>query len=240
MTKEPQAIIALTELGIMLRKIEQPNSAASTLGEALRLSPNNVEARVQMALLRAERGEFEPAISTIQAVMEDDPLSAEHYNDLAAIEWRRGAADKAMLALEKALDVNPQYAQAHRSLGELRQEKTELRAALAAYDRSIELDAASARAWYKRGTVLEALGSAAWIDSMRRAIELGGLQENARMTMFVLLFKAAIGQHQQGRVSEAAPLFELANCLDVDSLELDPRTVREFDYFFAQTMQLLC
>ncbi len=85
--------------------------------------PDDTEAMLEMAQIKAAAGDAAGAEALFKAVAEKDPENADklYYNVGATIMNRENLTkadrERAVVAFEKALEINPKYAKAHLQLG---------------------------------------------------------------------------------------------------------------------------
>jgi tetratricopeptide (TPR) repeat protein len=120
----------------------------AAISEALKLEPDNQDARVRKAELLVDTGfrdkdeaKLAEARSTIDALLKDNPTHADALLVRAKIDMAEGKAKESVGSLHAALEARPDWPQAHFLLGSalaLQGDKTAARSELA---RAIELDA---------------------------------------------------------------------------------------------------
>jgi len=154
------AIAAMNQgLGHLERFDYQP--ASLSFQEAARLSPQWVDARINLAIAelnRREKKHHDRAAKICRVVLGDHPDHPHANFVLGVILWLAGFTEEAVPFLEKVVEVDPADASGWYILGRAYQDLREQEKALAAYDRAIELDPHLASAHKNRADRLSRLG----------------------------------------------------------------------------------
>jgi Flp pilus assembly protein TadD len=109
----------------------QRPQAVEQVEQALARSPDDLQLRFALGVMRMELGERAQAQSIFTRLTQDFPDLADPYNNLAVLHAAAGDLDDARTALEQALRLQPEHAQAQENLGDVL-----LRLALRAYQRA--------------------------------------------------------------------------------------------------------
>jgi Flp pilus assembly protein TadD len=105
--------------------------AVEQVEQALTRTPDDLQLRFALGVMRMELGERDKARGIFTRLTQDFPDLADPYNNLAVLHAAAGELDEAQVALEQALRLQPEHAQAQENLGDVL-----LRLALRAYQRS--------------------------------------------------------------------------------------------------------
>jgi Flp pilus assembly protein TadD len=109
----------------------QKTQAVEQVEQALTRTPDDLQLRFALGVMRMELGEREKARAIFTRLTQDFPDLADPYNNLAVLHAAAGELDEAQAALEQALRLQPEHAQAQENLGDVL-----LRLALRAYQRA--------------------------------------------------------------------------------------------------------
>lgn len=105
--------------------------AVQILERALQQTPNDLDLRFALGVMRMELGERSKAREIFGALTQDYPDLADPYNNLAVLLAADGDLEAARAALEHAVRLQPAHAQALENLGDVL-----LRLALRSYERA--------------------------------------------------------------------------------------------------------
>ncbi len=109
----------------------QKTQAAEQVEQALTRSPDDLQLRFALGVMRMELGDRAKAVALFTRLTQDFPDLADPYNNLAVLHAAAGDLDEAQAALQQALRLQPDHAQAQENLGDVL-----LRLALRAYQRA--------------------------------------------------------------------------------------------------------
>jgi Flp pilus assembly protein TadD len=98
-----------------------------TIGHALEIDPNNVDARYVYALLPMALGRLPEATTQIQHAALLDPLSAQVHSTFGRILYRARRLDEAVQRVNRAIDLEPRNAVAYARLGDVYDQVGKLR-----------------------------------------------------------------------------------------------------------------
>ena len=112
---------------------EDLQAAAEALEDLLRLVPEDTQALLGRALLKAGEGDCEEAVRCCRKVLAKEPLCAEAHYLLALVHEARGNESAAMSHLEKSFYLDRHFAAASFRLGCLLERLGRIEAASAAY-----------------------------------------------------------------------------------------------------------
>jgi TolB-like protein/Tfp pilus assembly protein PilF len=120
-------------------------SAEATIGHALEIDPNNLDARYVYALLLMALGRLPEATTQIQHAALLDPLSAQVHSTFGRILYRARRFDEAVQRLNRAIDLEPRNAVAYARLGDVYDQMGKYDEALEAYEQERTLGNPSRR-----------------------------------------------------------------------------------------------
>lgn len=120
-------------------------SAEATIGHALEIDPNNLDARYIYALLLMALGRLPEATTQIQHAALLDPLSAQVHSTFGRILYRARRFDEAVQRLNRAIDLEPRNAVAYARLGDVYDQMGKYDEALEAYEQERTLGNPSRR-----------------------------------------------------------------------------------------------
>ncbi|WP_422015885.1 tetratricopeptide repeat protein [Roseateles sp.] len=109
----------------------QKTQAVDQIEQALTRTPDDLQLRFALGVMRMELGERAKALDLFTRLTQDFPDLADPYNNLAVLHAAAGELDEARVALDQALRLQPEHAQAQENLGDVL-----LRLALRAYQRA--------------------------------------------------------------------------------------------------------
>jgi len=112
----------------------QKTQAVEQIEQALARSPDDLQLRFALGVMRMELGERAKALTLFTRLTQDFPDLADPYNNLAVLHAAAGELDEAKAALEQALRLQPEHAQAQENLGDVL-----MRLALRAYQKAQKL-----------------------------------------------------------------------------------------------------
>ena len=109
----------------------QKTQAVEQVEQALARSPDDLQLRFALGVMRMELGDRAKSLSIFTRLTQDFPDLADPYNNLAVLHAAAGDLDAAKASLEQALRLQPDHAQAQENLGDVL-----IRLALRAYQHS--------------------------------------------------------------------------------------------------------
>ncbi|MGA3189131.1 MAG: tetratricopeptide repeat protein [Bryobacteraceae bacterium] len=113
----PESEPALMRLASCLATLRQFSRTETTLKQALKLTPADAAAWVQLGL--AQLGQGKTPIAAWEQAKQADPDMVESANLLGAMLFENGDAARAEITLREAILVQPNFAPAHNNLGNL-------------------------------------------------------------------------------------------------------------------------
>jgi len=127
LTKAPPTAQALTFLGVCFAKTGKPDAASRRFNEAIKLDPNYIPARYNLAVLLLEHGQFESAANLLRQIHQHPsaPRDTGAYlalacNNLAVMAARQRDFPRAEKLLREALAVAPQSPEPAQNLAALK------------------------------------------------------------------------------------------------------------------------
>lgn len=97
----------------------QKSQAVEQVEQALQRTPDELQLRFALGVMRMELGDRAQAVSIFTRLTQDFPDLADPYNNLAVLHAATGELDEAKAALEQALRLQPDHAQAQENLGDV-------------------------------------------------------------------------------------------------------------------------
>jgi tetratricopeptide (TPR) repeat protein len=150
----PRSALAYNNLGWVLARQGQLDTAMAYYTEALRLKPAMYEAHANLGDALATQGKLEEAIAHYTVVLQLKPAWAEVHNNLGAALLRQGQIDQAIEHYTQALRLKPGWALATNNLGEAMVRQGKLNQAIAWFSQAVQEKPALPEAPYNLGGVL--------------------------------------------------------------------------------------
>lgn len=97
----------------------QKTQAVEQIETALKRTPDDLQLRFALGVMRMELGERAKAKEIFTRLTQDFPDLADPYNNLAVLYAAGGELDEAKASLEQALRLQPEHAQAQENLGDV-------------------------------------------------------------------------------------------------------------------------
>ena len=97
----------------------QRTQAVELVEQSLARSPDDLQLRFALGVMRMELGEPAKARTIFTRLTQDFPDLADPFNNLAVLHAAAGDLDAAQAALEQALRLQPEHAQAQENLGDV-------------------------------------------------------------------------------------------------------------------------
>ncbi|MDE0456248.1 MAG: tetratricopeptide repeat protein, partial [Chromatiales bacterium] len=140
--QEPGSAFARVALGEVLRRMDEYETVAAVLEEALALAPSRPVARDAHRALGEvfeKQGRFEAAARHWRGALDIHPLDATALERLAGLRLRQARYEAALPLYRRLVEATPFVAQAHLDLGEALYRTGRLHEALLALDRALAL-----------------------------------------------------------------------------------------------------
>lgn len=103
--------------GLAQHLLQRPEAAAASFGEAVRILPIYVQARLELGGVLLALGRWVEAESHLRTALAQRPDSAEAHHHLALVLAQQGRAAEAEACFKEALGHNPDLAVAHHNYG---------------------------------------------------------------------------------------------------------------------------
>ena len=116
LTKSPQNLYALSNLGVVYLRTGKFRSAESTLKKALTISSNDEFLRTTLGIVYYRQSKFDDALAELSQAVEINPKSATARNYLGITASQKGRPQEAEKEILQAIANNPDYADAHFNL----------------------------------------------------------------------------------------------------------------------------
>jgi Flp pilus assembly protein TadD len=116
LTKDPNNLYSLSNLGVVLFRNGKLKAAELTLKKAIALAPRDEFTHTTLGIVYYQQNKFDDALSELTKSLAINPKSATAHNYLGITASQKGwqeAAEKEML---EAIADNPEYADAHFNL----------------------------------------------------------------------------------------------------------------------------
>lgn len=111
--------VAHSALGEALLDAGRVDEAVPHLLETLRLRPNSVRARVDLASIFSKRNQMAEAETQYRIALQIDPEDAEAHHGLGVVLAEKGDVQEAQAQLTRAIQLRPDNADSHYNLGRL-------------------------------------------------------------------------------------------------------------------------
>jgi len=138
-TLEPTNPVLHTELGKLLL-VDKPEEAKKKFEKALELKSNYSDAKIQLALIFEEEGNFQEAISKLQETVSQDPLNIEAIFQLGRVYYNNNQTDEAISQFQQAILIFPNHSNSLYALGLAWQKKGQKEEALKMFEKVLELN----------------------------------------------------------------------------------------------------
>jgi tetratricopeptide (TPR) repeat protein len=152
--------------------------AANAYRTSLQLNPHQPEARLELADLLVQQGNYDEAQRELDACRERVP-EADRLSLLARIAWERGNRPEANELLDHAHERGLEHPELHSLRALIAQAERRPDEAEAWFDRAVVADPYNFRRYYQRATFLRSLGrldeadrDARRADELKQAVEL--------------------------------------------------------------------
>lgn len=136
---EPTNSVLYTELGKLLLA-DKPTEAKKKFEKALELKSNYSDAKIQLALIFEEEGNFQEAISKLQETISQDPFNIEAIFQLGRVYYNNNQTDEAISQFNQVVILFPNHSNALYSLGMAYSAKGEIEKAIREFERVLELN----------------------------------------------------------------------------------------------------
>ena len=138
-TLEPTNPVFHSELGKLLLA-DKPEEAKKEFEKALELKSNYSDAKIQLALIFEQKGNFQEAISKLKETISQDPFNVEAIFHLGRVYYNNNQTDEAISQFQQAILIFPNHSNSLYSLGLIYQKKGQKEEALKMFERVLELN----------------------------------------------------------------------------------------------------
>ena len=171
--QEPESAFARVALGEVLQRMDEYETAATVLEEALALAPSRPVARdAHLALgeVFEKQGHFEAAARHWRSALDIHPFDATALERLAELRLREARYEDAVPLYRRLVEATPFVAQAHVNLGETLYRTGQFPESLLALERALELapDLEAARDLQSRVSEAQAAASTTPVADARQ------------------------------------------------------------------------
>ena len=172
--REPESAFARVALGEVLQRMDDYETAAAVLEEALALAPSRPVARdayLALGEVFEKQGRFEAATRHWRSALDIHPFDATALERLAELRLREARYEDAVPLYRRLVEATPFVAQAHVSLGEALYRTGQFPESLLALERALALapDLEAARDLQSRVSEAQAAASATPTADARQA-----------------------------------------------------------------------
>ncbi len=141
LTKYPQSIYALSNLGVVRFQQQKYPEAEKALREAIRVAPNDAFSHSVLGIALVQQEKYDDAIQILSRAVALDPADAKTRNYLGISSSRKGLQEAAEQECRKAIELDDGYGDAHFNLAVIYATQTPPAKELAKrhYGRALEL-----------------------------------------------------------------------------------------------------
>jgi Flp pilus assembly protein TadD len=152
--RNPRAVIAQNNLGLVLYGQLQYRNAIECFDRALQADPNSAEAHYNLGLVLTELGQYTNAATQMRSALQIEPHFARAENGLGFALLQLGQSREATAHLRHALDLDPDCVDAHNNLGKILVSTGQSTEAEAHFRRAMQTHATDFAAHENLGVVL--------------------------------------------------------------------------------------
>jgi tetratricopeptide (TPR) repeat protein len=116
LTKDPNNLDALSNLGVVYFRLGKIRSAESTLKKAVAVAPNDDFVLTTLGIVHYRQSRFDDALRELRKAIEINPNSATAHNYLGITASQKGRQQEAEKEMLQAITKDPNYADAHFNL----------------------------------------------------------------------------------------------------------------------------
>ncbi|MFL6499176.1 MAG: tetratricopeptide repeat protein [Candidatus Udaeobacter sp.] len=116
LSKNPQNLDALSNLGVVYFRTGKIGSAESTLKKALTIAPDDDFVLTTLGIVHYRQSRFDEALKELRKAIELNPNSATAHNYLGITASQKGRQQEAEKEMLQAISKDPNYADAHFNL----------------------------------------------------------------------------------------------------------------------------
>ena len=107
------AAVAWTYKAKMLYKLGSYSDSIDAYEEALKINPEQQDAKIEKALAQIESNKSIDALKTISSILDKDPGNADAWYYKGGALWRLGRFDEALSAFNETIVLDPEYLNAY-------------------------------------------------------------------------------------------------------------------------------
>ncbi|MEW6054475.1 MAG: tetratricopeptide repeat protein [Nitrospirota bacterium] len=126
--------------------------------QILEMQPDNLRALNILAIIYAQRSEYDSAIDCLKKALNVDPSHANLLSNLGHAYFEKGDLKNAIRCFRKAIKLNPQLFDAHYRLGTVFHQKGKLSEAITSYRKALSLNPDMFEVSYKLALALKNSG----------------------------------------------------------------------------------
>ena len=147
--------------------------AIEHFSEALKISPNNQEARINLSSVYLKQNKYREAIFHLKKAIQLEPQNHLLYNYLGVAHFKLNQFKEAIPNFEKAVEIKSDFVPAHINLGNALSQQGRLEDAIGHYDAALRLEPDHAEAHNNFGVALARQGKLhKAIEHFREAVRL--------------------------------------------------------------------
>jgi protein O-mannosyl-transferase len=143
--------IAQNALGEALLDAGRVDEAVPHFLETLRVRPNSVRARVDLASILSKRNQMAEAETQYRIALQIDPEDPEAHHGLGVVLAEKGDVEEALAHLTKAIQLQPDNADSHYNLGRLYGLQGRADEAIAEFSETVRLQPGNPEAHFNLG-----------------------------------------------------------------------------------------
>ncbi|CAI2718904.1 serine protease [Nitrospina watsonii] len=149
-------------------------AAIELFGKTLRIDPNFVPARYDLAVAYRGLGQAEDAIAEYEKALQLNPRFPEALSNLGGQYFRQGDVDKAIEQFKQAIAIYPNFIQALSNLGAALNKQQQFDQSVPYLKRALSLDPEFGVAYFNLGNAYHGLGkSQEAIEAYHTAVNMG-------------------------------------------------------------------
>jgi tetratricopeptide (TPR) repeat protein len=147
--------------GIAFHNQDRLEEAMACYRQALRLQPENVDARSNLGVALQHQGRLDEALECYREALRLRPEHAIGYNNIGSVVQLQGKMEEAVRHYREALRLEPAYAEAQKNLGTALQNLGQAEEAIACYREAVRQQPNYAEAHKNLGNAYKDLGKVA-------------------------------------------------------------------------------
>jgi len=204
LTRNPNALLALNNLGLAVLEKGQVDEAMAYFRKALEVDAGFVDAHNSLGLVLLQEGHVQEAIAHFQEAVRLRPDFAVAHNNLGNALRQDGQLDAAVNHFQQSLEIDPRFALACYNLGNGFLQQGQLDEAIAYFQKALQMQPGYPEAHYNLGIALFRKGRTdEAIAHLQAAVALRPNFADAHNNLANLLL-------QEGKVDEAIAHYQTA------------------------------